>query len=208
MIQRVLFGAVLGALATGSLLVACTVEAPPLYDAAGPSADTSQPEIVVAEPTAISIPAIGVQSSLRAYGLTDKGELAVPSVTEPLQAGYYGGADPEFPGDEYLPGEDGPAIVMGHVDGVIDGVKGKPGVFYRLHELVPGNEILIDRADGSQVRFVVTEVRRYAKATFDTAAVYGQTQKPELRAITCGGAFDRAAGHYVDNWVIFAELAS
>lgn len=163
----------------------------------------------VAEPTAISIPAIGVHSSLLPYGLTDSGELAVPPVTEPLQAGYYGGADPEFTGDEYLPGETGgAAVVMGHVDGVINGVKGKPGVFYRLHELVPGNEIVIDRADGSQVTFVVTGVRRYAKAAFDTQAVYGPTPKPELRAITCGGAFDRATGHYVDNWVVFAELVS
>lgn len=210
MTQRVLFGAVLGAIMAGSLLVACTVEAPPLYDAATPAADTSLPEIVaaVAEPTAISIPAIGVQSSLRAYGLTETGELAVPPVTEPLQAGYYGGVDPEFPGDEYLPGENGPAVVMGHVDGVIAGQKGRPGVFYRLHELLPGNEILIDRDGQPQLRFVVTEVRRYAKATFDTQAVYGPTQKPELRAITCGGAFDRSAGHYVDNVVVFAELAA
>jgi sortase family protein len=210
--QRVLFSAALGALLAGAALVACTTTAQVVEDLPSGGAAASSveaPEFVeVAEPTVISIPAIGVQSSLLPYGLTDTGELAVPPVTEPLQAGYFGGLDPEFTGDEYLPGENGPAVVMGHVDGVINGQRGMPGIFYRLRELVPGNEILIDRADRSQLTFVVTRVERYAKAAFDTEAVYGPTQKPELRAITCGGAFDRAAGHYVDNWVIFAELAS
>jgi sortase (surface protein transpeptidase) len=207
-IQRVLFGAALGALMIGSTLVACSAGDSPLYDAVSPPADTPVPEIVESAvvPTAITIPVIGVHSSLKAYGLTDAGELEVPPVSEPLQAGYYGGADPEFTGDEYLPGENGPAIVMGHVDGVLNGKKGSAGVFYRLHELQAGDEILIDRDRQPQLRFIVTGVQHYAKAAFDTAAVYGATQKPELRLITCGGAFDRTAGHYVDNVVIFAEL--
>lgn len=164
--------------------------------------------VPVAAPTAVTIPAIGVHSTLKAYGLTADGELEVPPVTEPLQAGYYGGADPAFTGDEYLPGEDGPAIVMGHVDGVLNGKKGSPGVFYRLHELAPGNEILIDRDGQPQLKFVVTGVQHYAKAAFPADQVYGPTPGPELRLITCGGNFDRVAGHYVDNVVVFAALAS
>ena len=35
----------------------------------------------------------------------------------------------------------------------------------------------------------------------------GQTRAPELRLITCGGPFDQATGHYLDNVVVFARYA-
>jgi hypothetical protein len=55
--------------------------------------------------------------------------------------------------------------------------------------------------------FAVDRVGRYAKDDFPTAAVYGNTtDRAELRLITCGGAFDHASGHYVDNVVAFAHL--
>jgi hypothetical protein len=36
--------------------------------------------------------------------------------------------------------------------------------------------------------------------------VYGPTDSPELRLVTCGGAFDRSIGHYTDNVIVFADL--
>ena len=44
------------------------------------------------------------------------------------------------------------------------------------------------------------------KAQFPTAAVYAPTPRPELRLITCGGRFDRAARNYVDNVVVEAVV--
>jgi hypothetical protein len=38
--------------------------------------------------------------------------------------------------------------------------------------------------------------------------VYGPTNEPELRLITCGGAFDPATGHYRDNVIAFATLVA
>jgi hypothetical protein len=38
--------------------------------------------------------------------------------------------------------------------------------------------------------------------------VYGPTTTPELRLITCGGPFDDATGHYLDNVVVFARLVA
>ena len=40
---------------------------------------------------------------------------------------------------------------------------------------------------------------------FPTLAVYGRTDGPELRVITCGGDLD-ADGHHLDNTVVFARL--
>ncbi len=65
----------------------------------------------------------------------------------------------------------------------------------------------VGRADGTTARFVVDRVERYPKDAFPTVAVYGDTtQRAELRLITCGGAFDTATGHYVDNVVAYAHL--
>ena len=43
---------------------------------------------------------------------------------------------------------------------------------------------------------------------FPTAEVYGPTPDAQLRLITCDGPYDRAAGRYLHNLVVFATLAS
>jgi hypothetical protein len=80
-------------------------------------------------------------------------------------------------------------------------------VFYRLRELRPGQAVLVERADGTRLRFVVEQARSYPKAAFPTAAVFGPVSSAALRLITCAGDFDRARGSYRDNLVVFARLA-
>ncbi|MET8762183.1 sortase [Lentzea sp. NPDC004782] len=99
------------------------------------------------------------------------------------------------------PGEAGPAILLGHVDGL-----NKPGIFFRLKELVAGDEIEVPRKDGTTARFRVRKTEQIAKSGFPTEAVYGDTAEPELRLITCGGSFDRAAHSYRDNVIVYATL--
>ena len=111
---------------------------------------------------------------------------------EGFPAGWYTGAP--------TPGERGPAIIAGHVDWT------GPAVFYRLRDLVPDDEVTVARADGSQAVFRVTEVKKFPKAQFPTALVYGNIDVAGLRLITCGGVFNHASGHYEDNIVVFAEL--
>ena len=52
--------------------------------------------------------------------------------------------------------------------------------------------------------FFVLIVAEPDLGTSATGEVYGPTTGPELRLITCGGAFDRAAGSYLDNVVVWA----
>jgi Sortase domain len=66
--------------------------------------------------------------------------------------------------------------------------------------------VVVVRADGSTARFRVDAVHRYAKDDFPTTTVYGPTHDAQLRLITCGGEFDRAAGSYRDNVVVTATL--
>lgn len=109
------------------------------------------------------------------------------------QAGWYTG--------RAAPGEQGPAVVVGHVDN-----KAGPAVFYRLRELVAGDEVEITRDDGSSVVYTVTYSEQVDKDAFPTEKVYGGTSVPELRLVTCGGDFDRSSGHYVDNIVTYATI--
>jgi hypothetical protein len=148
-------------------------------------------------PTDLTIPAIGVRSVLQQLGLAADGSLAVPPPGPTYdEAGWYRYSP--------TPGERGPAVVAGHVDSQ----RGGPSVFYRLGALRRHDRVLVGRADGSVVTFEVDDVRRYAKAAFPTGLVYGNTAGAALRLITCGGAFDRRTGHYLDNVVVTASLVS
>jgi sortase (surface protein transpeptidase) len=144
-------------------------------------------------PVRIRIPAIGVDSALMGLGLASDGTLQVPPRGFP--AGWYTGSP--------TPGQLGPAVIVGHVDWA-----GSAGVFYRLHSLRPADRISVVRADGSTAVFQVSRVARYSKQAFPTALVYGDINYAGLRLITCGGSFDRAAHHYVDDVVVFAQLVA
>ena len=99
------------------------------------------------------------------------------------------------------PGDDGPAIILGHVNG-----HGRAGVFARLHELQLGDRIVVGRG-GAEIEFVVDAVTQAPKTDFPVALVYGPVSRPELRLITCGGALDRATHSYLDNIIVTAHRA-
>jgi LPXTG-site transpeptidase (sortase) family protein len=146
------------------------------------------------DPVSVDVPKIGAKSTLVPLGLNPDNTVEVPPVTQPKQAGWYSNGP--------TPGEIGPSVILGHVDG-----NKQPGIFYRLKELAPGDKISVARKDGSNVKFVVTKVDQVAKDTFPTEAVYGDTDDAQLRLITCGGAFDKAAHSYKDNIIVYAKLA-
>ena len=77
-------------------------------------------------------------------------------------------------------------------------------MFFRLRQLKAGEEILVERSDGSTVAFSVATVQVFPKDQFPTEQVYRPTPLAELRLVTCGGPFDRAGGRYLDNVVVEA----
>jgi hypothetical protein len=160
---------------------------------AGTAAETT-PGLPAAKPASLTIPAIGVRvEGIKDLGLAPDGALEVPP--DATTVGWFTGAP--------SPGEAGPAVLAAHVD-----YKHVPGAFSRLKELRPGEQAQVGRADGRIAVFTVYRVDRYAKAAFPTDEVYGDTPDPELRLITCGGAFDRASGNYLDNVVAYAKLTA
>lgn len=140
-------------------------------------------------PLRVRIPSIGVAASLVPLGLNPDRTLQVPSFDE---AGWYTGGS--------RPGEPGPAVIAAHVDSTSG-----PSVFYRLRDLAPGDLIEVDYSDATAT-FTVTRSASYPKSNFPTAQVYGHTDTPELRLVTCGGSFDRKAHSYRSNLVVWASL--
>jgi sortase (surface protein transpeptidase) len=164
--------------------------------AASVPAPVRQPEplaVQVADPVRIRIPAVGLDAPLVPLEVAPDGTLAAPERFD--EAGWWR-AGPE-------PGEQGPAVVAGHVDST----RG-PAVFFALDRVRPGHEVVVERADGSAVTFHVVTLEVRAKTDFPTAAVYGPTTDPQLRLITCTGRFDRGARHYLDNVVVYATAVN
>ena len=154
---------------------------------------TPIPPLPAANPTELRIDAIDASSTLVALGQNPDQTVAVPPVTQPKQASWYKLGP--------TPGAAGPAVILGHVNG-----GGQPGIFARLHEMKPGDQVKVSRADGKTALFTVTKLEQTPKSAFPTLAVYGDTDGAELRLVTCGGSFDRSKRSYVDNIIVYAAL--
>ncbi|SEN62349.1 class F sortase [Actinacidiphila rubida] len=164
--------------------------------AGAPSAPGStEPGMSPSVPTKLSIPSIGVDAPFVPLTLGSDGTLTPPPMSTPNVVGYYAGGP--------TPGEKGDAIVAGHVD-----TKTGPAVFLLLSLVKPGATVSVSRADSSTATFKVDSVQTFSKSSFPDQKVYGDTQDPELRIITCGGTFDRTKQDYQDNVVVFAHLVS
>jgi sortase (surface protein transpeptidase) len=140
-------------------------------------------------PVRVEIPAIGVSSALVRLGLNPDGTMQVPG--DFRVAGWFT-AGPQ-------PGQLGPAVIAGHVDS-----RTGPAVFYRLHDLRPGDQVRVVRADRRVVRFRVDSLASYPKQSLPGDEVYGATTAPVLRLITCAGTFDRSRRSYRENLVVSA----
>ena len=145
-------------------------------------------------PVRVRIASAGVDTSpLPRLGINHDGTVQVPSVAQADRIGWYDRG--------VTPGQVGPAVLIGHFD-TVDG----PAVMKDVSRIRAGDPIVVDRADGSVLTFTVRRLQQVDKAHFPTQQVYGNTDRPELRLITCGGPLTR--GHHPDNIIVYAELTA
>jgi Sortase domain len=148
---------------------------------------------VTAVPVRLRIAAIGVNAAVVPVGTAADGTLGIPA--SPSVVGWWAGGG--------SPGQaSGATVLVGHVDSAAQG----PGALFKLQQRRPGAAVTV-AAGGRAWRYVVRAVRAYAKARLPSAAVFGQRVTPRLVIITCGGPFDAATGHYLDNIVAWAAPA-
>lgn len=155
------------------------------------SVSKSLPVTARSRPVRLTIPAIGVSTTVGKLGLQPDGQVMVPTTIR--TTGWYI--------DGPAPGQLGSAVILGHVDSY----KGV-GVFFYLKSLRAGDKITVLSQDGVVTHFKVTKVVQYSKTKFPDQLVYGPHGTRSLQLVTCGGVFDHATGHYESNIVVFSNL--
>lgn len=153
----------------------------------------STPAMAASTPVSITIPALDRTSELIQTGMRADRTLEVPPGAEGSPASWYDGSP--------TPGEIGSAVILGHVNSLSD----ESGVFFELDTLVPGDEILVTRADGTTAVFEVDRLESFAKDAFPTREVYFPSPTPALRLITCDN-LDGTDPDFPNNTVVFASF--
>ena len=141
-------------------------------------------------PTRVVIPALDIDRRLVPLGVLGDGSLEAPR--RPADLGWWQDGPP--------PGTGGNAVIVGHLDS-----KTGPAVFYGLASLKSGDKVMVTRGDGSTARFRVRGVEQVPVTKFPAERVYRRSGPAGLVLLTCGGVYDRSAGRYVDNVLVFAS---
>jgi sortase A len=153
--------------------------------------DTAAPPIEGKLPKLLVIPKLGVSAPVEYVGEDAKGNMDVPKAD--MNVAWY------QPG--FKPGSMGNAVMAGH----LDTRTGAPAVFYKLATLHPGDPILINATDGTELTFIVVKVTTYPAGTFPLVDVFGPTGKVRLNLITCEGVYKASQG-YSHRTVVYSEL--
>ncbi|MGK7379371.1 class F sortase [Planococcus sp. 1R117A] len=141
-------------------------------------------------PATLEIPAIKAKAAVQHLGLTETGEMAVPDNGEDVSWFSHG----------YQPGQNGRAVIAGHVDQV-DG----PAVFWDLFKLQSGDEIVLKEGD-QELKFKVYKMESIPLETADLSAIFGYHSSPELVLITCSGDYDHSRGTREERLIVYASL--
>ncbi|GAA2864624.1 class F sortase [Streptosporangium fragile] len=166
---------------TGAIMVA--------FGTRGGGGEESPPARASVVPKRLDIPSLGIKAPLMKLGVTD-GRVDLPPYEKPDTAGWVK--------DSVVPGDEGPAVILGHVD-----TKTAPAVFYKLKDIREGQAIKVVRSDGKVAQYRVDSVEQISKSRFPADKVY---LEDGLRLITCGGEFDRDDREYRDNFIVYATL--
>jgi sortase A len=142
-------------------------------------------------PAKLEIPAIDVVSEVLHLGLTETGAMAVPDNGEEVSWFSHG----------YQPGENGRAVIAGHVDD-LEG----PAIFWDLYKLKAGNDIIVTEG-GKQLKFKVYKMESVPYETADLPSIFGYRSSPELVLITCSGIYDHSKGTRNERLIVYASLA-
>ncbi|GIG36710.1 class F sortase [Cellulomonas pakistanensis] len=160
-----------------------------------PVAPATPPPAAAPSPTApvrVAIAGRDVEVPVDPVGVAPDGQMEIPPLAE--RGGWYRfGADP---GDDA-----GTTVVAAHVDSI---ASGGAGPFARLVDVRPGDSVEVTLADGSTRAYAVDAVTRFPKDEARWPDVFTRDGPPRLALVTCGGEFDRASRHYVDNVLVTA----
>jgi LPXTG-site transpeptidase (sortase) family protein len=174
----------------GAVLLLNNGTKPAVNNAAMPQSALAVKASGAHDPSLLTIPSLNLSAPFELLGLNPNHTIEVPKNNMGVGWFVYGAK----------PGEIGATVVVGH----LDSVKGR-AIFADLDKIKPGDKILIKRADGSEVAYRVDSLSKFSQDSFPTLAVYGTVSYPAIRLITCAGIYDKKAGHYSENLVVFGS---
>lgn len=153
---------------------------------AAPSAGSATPS----GPTRVSVPRLGVDMTVEAQGVDERGQMGLPP--NPAVAGWYRfGAAPTDPA--------GAVVVAAHIDSKTFGV----GPFARLGTARAGDEVDL-YVGGTKVTYRVSQVARVDKVALDADGLFSLTGPARLHLVTCTGDYAPGSG-YTQNLVVVAD---
>ena len=130
------------------------------------------------------------QAAIGRFGLDAFGRLDVPQDSATV------GWNPAY---NDLPGEGGATFFAAHYE-----YQGRPGVFFRLSSLAPGDAIEVTLAAGEVYRYRVTSAIEYALGSIDMGAILrGREGRESITLMTCSGPANE--GEYAHRTVVLAE---
>jgi LPXTG-site transpeptidase (sortase) family protein len=140
-------------------------------------------------PVSVRIPDLALEAPIISVGVDEDNQFAVPAADT---VGWY----------QYsaTPGSPGSSVLAAHVD-----YGGRPGAFFNLAKLELGETLEVEMADGSLLRYRVTDNQSYDKTELPAVELFRTDGDPVLTLITCGGTFDAERRSYRDNVVVTAE---
>jgi len=143
-------------------------------------------------PRYLRITKLGVFARVMQVGVDKNNALGTPSNV--YDTDWYTGSA--------KPGSPGAALIDGHVAGW----KAK-GVFYNLDKLVAGDQIQIERGDGSLLNYKVVRSQIYSANQVDMRAALTPVTagKPGLNLISCTGKIVSGTSRYSQRVIVFAE---
>jgi len=147
--------------------------------------------VAPALPRYLIIPELGVDARVLSVGVNASGALGTPN-------NIY---DTAWYDESATPGQQGAVLIDGHVAGY-----NSPGVFGTLQYLQPGDNIQVERGDGTIFNYQVVKTETYPATGVDMKAAMTPIDpgKPGLNLITCTGSIIPDKAQYNERLIIFA----
>jgi hypothetical protein len=150
------------------------------------------------------IPALQVRAPIVATGAVD-GFMTIPADIHTV--GWYDGVNrtgaSTTSASAPWPGQPGVSLLAGHVDWAGEG----PGALYYIGQLVIGDPIAVIGSNGETTNWRVSQAPIILPKAELPADLFVNVGPPKLALVTCGGPFDAATRHYLDNVIVWATLA-
>ncbi len=160
-----------------------------------PAADLNTTGVGIATsslPSRLIIPALDINANVQYVGVNAVGDMRAPDNFTDVSWYRYG----------TVPGYLGSAVIAGHVDNGL----GLDGVFKHLDTLKVGDDVYIQRNDGTKLLFVVSDIELYPYQDVPTELLFAAADTARLNLITCDGTWVPGGDTYDHRLVIYTTL--